>query len=67
MNRSFHDKKLESRGLFSLKIMTKMMGTELAKAGLGVHHAGLSLDDRRSTEELFLGGTLRIICATSVR
>ena len=40
--------------------------TELANCGIGVHHAGLSLDDRKTTEELFLGGLLRVICATSV-
>ncbi|KAH8117083.1 P-loop containing nucleoside triphosphate hydrolase protein [Phellopilus nigrolimitatus] len=39
---------------------------KLAKAGIGVHHAGLSLDDRRGMEELFLNGSLRVVAATSV-
>ena len=39
---------------------------ELAIAGVGVHHAGLSLDDRRATEELYLNKILRVIVSTSV-
>jgi ATP-dependent DNA helicase HFM1/MER3 len=38
----------------------------LAANGIGVHHAGLSVDDRRLTEELFLRGDLRVVVATSV-
>ncbi|KAL5476424.1 HFM1_2 [Sanghuangporus weigelae] len=49
LNHLFHDERLE----------------KLAKVGLGVHHAGLSLDDRRAIEELYLDGTLRVVCATS--
>ncbi|KAF7778611.1 hypothetical protein Agabi119p4_2956 [Agaricus bisporus var. burnettii] len=45
----FHDKRLQ----------------ELATYGIGVHHAGLGLEDRRSVEELFLGGTIRVLVATS--
>ncbi|KAG6860959.1 hypothetical protein C0995_005623 [Termitomyces sp. Mi166 len=37
----------------------------LASLGIGVHHAGLTLDDRRATETLYLNGTLRVIIATS--
>lgn len=40
--------------------------SELATYGIGVHHAGLGLEDRRSVEELFLGGTIRVLVATSV-
>lgn len=40
--------------------------TELAVVGIGVHHAGLNMDDRRLTEELYLNGTLRVVVATSV-
>ncbi|EJD02191.1 P-loop containing nucleoside triphosphate hydrolase protein [Fomitiporia mediterranea MF3/22] len=43
----------------------EMFDIELAKSGVGVHHAGLSLDDRRATEELYLDGSLRVVCATS--
>ena len=39
---------------------------ELVAAGLGVHHAGLSLEDRRTIEDLFLDGSIRVVCATSV-
>ncbi|GLB34810.1 putative sec63 Brl domain containing protein [Lyophyllum shimeji] len=38
---------------------------EFASFGIGVHHAGLSLDDRRTTEDLYLKGVLRIVVATS--
>ncbi|KNZ78445.1 ATP-dependent DNA helicase MER3 [Termitomyces sp. J132] len=46
---SFHDKRL----------------ADLASVGIGVHHAGLTLDDRKATETLYLNGTLRVIVATS--
>ncbi|KAF9469215.1 hypothetical protein BDZ94DRAFT_1181827, partial [Collybia nuda] len=49
IDQSFHDKRL----------------TEFASFGIGVHHAGLTLEDRRTTEDLYLKGTLRIITATS--
>lgn len=39
---------------------------ELAEFGIGVHHAGMTMDDRRTTEELFLQKVLRVITATSV-
>ncbi|KAK1236425.1 ATP-dependent DNA helicase MER3, partial [Marasmius sp. AFHP31] len=38
---------------------------ELAAFGIGVHHAGLTLDDRRAMEELYLKKALRIMVATS--
>jgi hypothetical protein len=37
-----------------------------AIAGIGVHHAGLTLDDRRTVEDLYLKGVLRVIISTSV-
>lgn len=40
--------------------------TELAVNGIGTHHAGLGINDRRLVEDLFLDGTLRILVATSV-
>ncbi len=39
---------------------------ELANAGVGVHHAGLNIEDRRATEALYLDGSLRVVVATSV-
>lgn len=39
----------------------------LASAGIGVHNAGMALDDRRAVEDLYLKGTLRVIVSTSVR
>ncbi|KAF7311383.1 DEAD/DEAH-box DNA helicase [Mycena kentingensis (nom. inval.)] len=38
---------------------------ELSKFGIGIHHAGLTTDDRRAVEELYLKGVLRIVVATS--
>ncbi|KAG6851272.1 hypothetical protein H0H93_011708 [Arthromyces matolae] len=48
-DQNFHDKRL----------------AELAAVAIGVHHAGLTLDDRRTTESLYSNGTLRVIVATS--
>ena len=39
--------------------------TELAEFGVGVHHAGLSMDDRRLTEGGLLSGHLFAVVATS--
>ncbi|KAF8997948.1 P-loop containing nucleoside triphosphate hydrolase protein [Hymenopellis radicata] len=49
MEHSFNDKRL----------------TELSSYGVGVHHAGMTIDDRHAVEELFLKGTLRLLVATS--
>ncbi|KIJ69181.1 hypothetical protein HYDPIDRAFT_24034 [Hydnomerulius pinastri MD-312] len=49
INSSFHDKEL----------------TALATMGIAVHHAGLSMDDRKAVEELYLQKTLRVLVATS--
>ncbi|KAF9482801.1 P-loop containing nucleoside triphosphate hydrolase protein [Pholiota conissans] len=38
---------------------------EMANVGIGVHHAGLIMDDRRNTEQLYLKGVLRVLVATS--
>ncbi|KAH9001412.1 Sec63 Brl domain-containing protein [Lactarius akahatsu] len=38
---------------------------ELAAAGIGAHHAGLELSDKRLVEELFTNRILRVIVATS--
>ena len=38
---------------------------ELLTSGVGYHHAGLSHADRKVVEDLFKGGYLPVICATS--
>ncbi|KAK9470828.1 P-loop containing nucleoside triphosphate hydrolase protein [Dipodascopsis tothii] len=38
---------------------------EVVPSGVAFHNAGLSLTDRGSVEQLFLGGQLAIICCTS--
>jgi len=40
--------------------------TEFASIGIGVHHAGVSIEDRRATEQLYLKKLLRVLVATSV-
>jgi ATP-dependent DNA helicase HFM1/MER3 len=40
---------------------------ELADFGIGVHHAGLAMEDRKKVENMFLKGLLRIVIATSVK
>ncbi|KAJ3930521.1 MAG: DEAD-domain-containing protein [Lentinula lateritia] len=39
--------------------------SEFASLGIGVHHAGLTPNDRRTIEELFLSKILRIVIATT--
>ncbi|KAG8907978.1 Sec63 [Tulasnella sp. 403] len=46
---SFHDPQLKA----------------LLAFGIGMHHAGLALDDRHLTEELYLSGSIRTLVATS--
>ncbi|KAH9180405.1 P-loop containing nucleoside triphosphate hydrolase protein [Lactarius sanguifluus] len=43
----------------------KLAASELAAAGIGAHHAGLELSDKRLVEELFTNRILRVIVATS--
>ncbi|KAJ3551777.1 hypothetical protein NM688_g4511 [Phlebia brevispora] len=38
---------------------------KLAAAGIGMHHAGMNLDDRKATERLFLAKLLSVVVATS--
>ncbi|KAF9265706.1 P-loop containing nucleoside triphosphate hydrolase protein, partial [Marasmius fiardii PR-910] len=38
---------------------------ELAALGIGVHHAGMTLDDRRAMEDLYIKRILRVMVATS--
>ncbi|CAE6451269.1 unnamed protein product [Rhizoctonia solani] len=46
-------------------VISCFLPSELANLGLGVHHAGLSLDERRTVEELFTERKLSVIVATS--
>ncbi|RDX56453.1 P-loop containing nucleoside triphosphate hydrolase protein [Lentinus brumalis] len=46
--------------IFSSKQLDK-----LAASGIGVHHAGLSRDDRSATEQLYLKKVLKVLFATS--
>jgi ATP-dependent DNA helicase HFM1/MER3 len=43
-----------------------LIAVELAAAGIGAHHAGLELSDKRLVEELFMNKVLRVVVATSV-
>ena len=45
--------------------LTAEWSLELAHAGIGIHHAGLTLEDRQLTENLFLQGILKCLFATS--
>lgn len=38
---------------------------ELASVSIGVHHAGLAMEDRRSVEDQFVKGILQVMVATS--
>ncbi|CCM03617.1 uncharacterized protein FIBRA_05759 [Fibroporia radiculosa] len=38
---------------------------KLAARGIGVHHAGMSMEDRRTTEDMFLKKILQVLFATS--
>ncbi|KAJ8700486.1 ATP-dependent DNA helicase MER3 [Pleurotus ostreatus] len=48
-----------------MNIIFTLCNLELASIGIGVHHAGLNLDDRRAIEDLYLKKTLRLVVATS--
>lgn len=68
IDQSFHDKRLTGQ-LQGFKFNRPNLPIELlefASFGIGVHHAGLTMDDRRATEDLYLKKTLRIVIATSV-
>ncbi|TFY60086.1 hypothetical protein EVJ58_g5372 [Rhodofomes roseus] len=38
---------------------------ELAACGVGIHHAGMAIEDRRATEDLYMKKLLKILFATS--
>ena len=67
VDRIFNDKRLI--GMHHCPVSTYLISssiTELVSLGIGVHHAGLTTDDRRTVEELFLNKILRIVIATTV-
>ncbi len=67
IEKTFHDKRLESkRSCSTLRYFSDVFYAELSAAGIGVHHAGMTLDDRRTTEELYLNKVLLVVVATSV-
>jgi ATP-dependent DNA helicase HFM1/MER3 len=63
----FQDKRLTGICSSSLErfFFENYLFPELAVYGIGVHHAGLSLDDRRAVESLFLNKQLKVVVATS--
>ena len=69
INCIFNDKRLggqlSRKNLFCDHLLNPSI--ELAVLGIGVHHAGLTTDDRRAIEDLYLKGSLRVVVATSVR
>ncbi|KAH7923546.1 P-loop containing nucleoside triphosphate hydrolase protein, partial [Leucogyrophana mollusca] len=44
---------------------TKILQAFLAAVGIGVHHAGLNLSDKKLVEELFMKKTISVLLATS--
>lgn len=67
IEQTFNNKNLESKWKF-VSCLSKLYGCflELAASGIGVHHAGLSIGDRRATETLYLNKILRVVVCTSV-
>jgi hypothetical protein len=70
VERSFDDKRLGGKHhifiiLSSLAYL--IVCAELVAAGIGIHHAGLSMNDRRAVEDLYMKLVLKVIIATSVR
>lgn len=52
--------------LCRLNLLLTLVFLALLASGLGVHHAGLSIEDRKLAEELYLTGQIRTLVATSV-
>ncbi|KAI9446595.1 P-loop containing nucleoside triphosphate hydrolase protein [Lactarius indigo] len=50
---------------FQNKQLERKPTSKLAAAGIGAHHAGLELSDKRLVEELFINRVLRVVVATS--
>jgi replicative superfamily II helicase len=68
LTRHFRANSLKVRrdALHSSRALSLPITVELAAAGIGAHHAGLELSDKRLVEELFMSKVLRVIVATSV-
>ncbi|CAK5277542.1 unnamed protein product [Mycena citricolor] len=47
------------------KIFHEKRLIDFVSSGIGIHHAGMTIDDRRAVEDLYLKGTLRVVVATS--
>ena len=65
---AFQDKHLGGMHVFSPYMLPNLKADsiELATLGIGVHHAGISMDDRRAIEDLFMKKILKVVVATSV-
>lgn len=68
IEKTFQSKQLESKicGNSTSDYLLPTYPVELAAAGIGAHHAGLELPDKRLVEELFMNRVLRVVVATSV-
>ena len=65
----FQNKHLERKNCgnsLSEQTWTTPYAVGLAAVGIGAHHAGLELSDKRLVEELFINRVLRVVVATSV-
>jgi replicative superfamily II helicase len=68
LKRHFRANSLKVRrdAMHSSRILSLSIIVGLAAAGIGAHHAGLELSDKRLVEELFMSRVLRVVVATSV-
>lgn len=68
---NFVNKQLDSKSdavrinLRDLRTVIWWPASELAAWGIGVHHAGLTREDRSATERLYLKKALKVLFATS--
>jgi len=69
IEKTFQSKQLERKNCgnsLSDHPWTASYAVGLAAVGIGAHHAGLELSDKRLVEELFINRVLRVVVATSV-
>ncbi|KAH9966525.1 P-loop containing nucleoside triphosphate hydrolase protein [Russula dissimulans] len=63
---SDYNKAVESKHTLPWSLPKKLFTLlKLAAGGIGAHHAGLELSDKRLVEELFMNRILRVVVATS--